>query len=357
MRFADMVGYNIVKKEMKDGSIKYRCMVRHYENKKTSFQVSKTFQRKAIAKSWGSKQVLDFEKNDFRPPIKSNIDIRQLLSDYIDHKHIKLGRTKEYVLKLLMDCEIAKLGISKLEPHHLVEHCTQRIESGAGMSTVNHDISYLRSVYKMANTLWGYNINDDLFDKALPTLHHLNLIGKSNRRTRRPTGEEIELLIIGLRKREKHLTSKIPFVDILNFSILSCMRISEVCAILWADLDIENKSVIVRNRKDPRKKSGNHMVVPLLGGAFEIIENQEKNVGRIFPFNSRSVTAGFQRVRNELKIEDLRYHDLRLEGASRLFEKGYAIDEVAQVTGHRNINTLWQVYTELFPKRLHDKDV
>ena len=68
------------------------------------------------------------------------------------------------------------------------------------------------------------------------------------------------------------------------------------------------------------------------------------------------MAAGFQRVRNALNIEDLRYHDLRREGASRLFEKGYSIDEVAQVTGHRNINTLWQVYTELFPKRLHDKD-
>ncbi|OEF18822.1 hypothetical protein A145_13805 [Vibrio splendidus 5S-101] len=69
----------------------------------------------------------------------------------------------------------------------------------------------------------------------------------------------------------------------------------------------------------------------------------------IFPYNSRSVSAGFQRVRNELGIEDLRYHDLRREGASRLFEKDYSIEEVAQVTGHRNLNILWQVYTQLPP--------
>ncbi|MEZ9491892.1 tyrosine-type recombinase/integrase [Vibrio splendidus] len=71
----------------------------------------------------------------------------------------------------------------------------------------------------------------------------------------------------------------------------------------------------------------------------------------IFPYNSRSVSAGFQRVRNELGIEDLRYHDLRREGASRLFEKGDSIEEVAQVTGHRNLNILWQ----LFPHKLHNK--
>ncbi|MEZ9860234.1 tyrosine-type recombinase/integrase [Vibrio splendidus] len=75
----------------------------------------------------------------------------------------------------------------------------------------------------------------------------------------------------------------------------------------------------------------------------------------IFPYNSRSVSAGFQRVRNELGIEGLRYHDLRREGASRLIEKGYSIEEVAQVTGHRNLNILWQVYTQLFPHYLHEK--
>jgi integrase len=75
----------------------------------------------------------------------------------------------------------------------------------------------------------------------------------------------------------------------------------------------------------------------------------------IFPYNSRSVSAAFQRVINELGIEDLRYHELQKEGASRLFEKGYSIEEVAQVTGHRNLNTLWQVHTLLFPHKLHNK--
>ncbi|MCV5779238.1 tyrosine-type recombinase/integrase, partial [Escherichia coli] len=64
---------------------------------------------------------------------------------------------------------------------------------------------------------------------------------------------------------------------------------------------------------------------------------------------------GFQRVRNALGIEDLRYHDMRREGASRLFEAGFIIEEVAQVTGHRSLNVLWQVYAELFPKSLHEK--
>lgn len=133
------------------------------------------------------------------------------------------------------------------------------------------------------------------------------------------------------------------------------MRIGEVCKLKWIDLNEQHKTIIVRDRKDPRKKEGNHMIAPLLGGSFDIVMKQDKTNELIFPYNSRSVIAGFQRVRNELGIEDLRYHDLRREGASRLFEQGYSIEEVAQVTGHRNLNILWQVYTQLFPHILHDK--
>lgn len=39
------------------------------------------------------------------------------------------------------------------------------------------------------------------------------------------------------------------------FSILSCMRIGEVCKILWTDVDYASRSVLVIDRKDPRKKS------------------------------------------------------------------------------------------------------
>lgn len=97
------------------------------------------------------------------------------------------------------------------------------------------------------------------------------------------------------------------------------------------------------------------MLVPLLGKSWDIVMKQPHIGDRIFPYNATSITAGFQRVRNSLGIKDLRYHDLRREGASRLFEMGYSIEEVAQVTGHRNLNTLWNVYTELYPEKLHDK--
>ncbi|WP_353651665.1 site-specific integrase [Pseudoalteromonas sp. NBT06-2] len=240
----------------------------------------------------------------------------------------------------------------------LIEHCNNRKSSGAGPATIYHDIAYLRSVMKKASPVWNVSANFQVFEEAVPVLIEMGLVGKSQKRTRRPTENELDELREGLKQRMEYRPNskvRIPFLDILDFSIITCMRIGEVCKLRWEDLNEDHKTILVRDRKDPRKKEGNHMIVPLLAGSFDIAKKQSRDSDLIFPFNSRSVTAGFQKVRSDLGIEDLRYHDLRREGASRLFEKGYSIEEVAQVTAHRNLNILWQVYTQLFPHKLHDK--
>ena len=45
-------------------------------------------------------------------------------------------------------------------------------------------------------------------------------------------------------------------------------------------------------------------------------------------------------------IEDLRFHDLRHEATSRLFERGLDVMEVASITGHRTLVMLAR-YTHL----------
>ncbi|AQS40185.1 site-specific recombinase XerD [Shewanella psychrophila] len=352
-----MAFYRVEPRVRADGTTRYKCTVRVKQKGKIVYSDYRTFTKNAAADAWGKQRVAELERSGLPNLSPSSTPLFELINKYLSDPHVQLGRTKKYVLEMLADSDLGRINISDIKPHHIVKHCKQRREAGAGPSTVSHDISYLRWALKMAKPSYGYESSELPVIESYPALHDQNLIGKSERRSRRPTSEEIEKLKVGLKLRmDQRASSGIPYIDLLEFSILSCMRIGEVCRIRWDDVDDEQKAVMVRDRKDPRKKSGNHMIVPLLGGSWEILQRQKKTDEKVFPYNERSVTAGFQRVRNDLGIIDLRYHDLRREGASRLFEKGYTIDEVAQVTGHRNINTLWQVYTELFPKRLHDKE-
>jgi integrase len=53
-------------------------------------------------------------------------------------------------------------------------------------------------------------------------------------------------------------------------------------------------------------------------------------------------------------IEDLRFHDLRHEATTRLFEKGLNIMEVASITGHKDLRMLRR-YTHLKAEDLAQK--
>ncbi|WP_392558251.1 tyrosine-type recombinase/integrase [Orbus mooreae] len=353
-----MAYYSIEKRVRADGIPRYRCTVLVKENSKITYRETRTFSKQQIAKTWGINQVSQIEQFGF--PQKNDLtklNLGDLLSKYQSDPNLgeKAGRTKKYVIQLLIDSDIANIKLSELKTHHIVEHCRLRAIGGTSPATISHDISYLRSVLEAAKPIYGIEIDDTVVKDARPLLIQMNLIGKSQRRTRRPINNELELLVKKLKERQSHQSAHIPFVDILNFSILSCMRIGEVCSLRWEDVDYNQRAILVRNRKDPRKKIGNHMLVPLLGMSWDILQTQSKDNDLIFPYNPRSVTAGFQRVRNELGIQDLRYHDLRREGASRLLEQGFSIEEVAQVTGHKNLQTLWNIYISLFPNSLHNK--
>lgn len=353
-----MAYYSIEKRQRADGTTRYRCTVGVKQGGKYIYRESKTFGRHQLAKTWGANRVTQIETDGVPGDNRSNdLTVGDLLKKYLNDPALggKVGRSKGYILNMLVDCDIANIKLSDLQDHHVIEHCRDRNSSGAGPATVAQDLSYLSSVLSTAKPIYGLNYTCNPAREARSTALKMGLIGKSQRRSRRPASDELDRLIIGLRERASKRQSIIPYEDILNFSILSCMRIGEVCRIRWEDIDSKQKAVMVRDRKDPRKKVGNHMMVPLLGEAWKIVQRQPKKSELIFPYNPQSVSAGFHRVRDQLGIQDLRYHDMRREAASRLFEAGFSIEEVAQVTGHRNLNILWQVYTELYPKSLHEK--
>ena len=80
----------------------------------------------------------------------------------------------------------------------------------------------------------------------------------------------------------------------------------------------------------------------------EVLNGIPRNInGRVWKIKQENViTQPFTHVCKTAKIDDLRFHDLRHEGISRLFERGMGIQEVAMVSGHRDWKSL-QRYVNL----------
>lgn len=201
----------------------------------------------------------------------------------------------------------------------------------------------------------GIPVHPETVSEARLLLVKHGLIGRGKQRERRPTSDELDRLLAHFRKRMAHHSSLIPMADIVEFAVYSAMRQGEITRILWADVDENRQTVIIRDRKSPTQKQGNDQTIPLLGPAWEILQRQPRLDPRCFPFDERSISAAFTRTCQQLGIDNLRFHDLRREGASRLIERGFTLAEVAAVTGHRSINILHQVYTKIKPETLHER--
>jgi integrase len=234
---------------------------------------------------------------------------------------------------------------ARLSASDVIEHAKAR---SCGPATMAMEIGFLRDVYTVART-WGIRPELDAIAEAGPTLRKLRLVAKPKERDRRPTPDELTRL-----RPYLSANKRMPMADIMEFAMASAMRLSEVVRIAWADFDRDGKMLLIRDRKDPVRKEGNHQRVPLLGDAFAIVDRQPRKSKRVFPHHPDSITRAWRDACDALEIEDLHWHDLRHEGTSRLFEAGYQIQEVALVTGHRDWKSLKR-YTNLRPESLHRK--
>lgn len=340
-------------------AVKYKARVRITSRGKRLFEQSKTHPTEKAAKKWAAELAVQLEKEGLptEKPKNKTILIGDLITEYLNDPitSADIGRSKFAVLSRLRAYEIALVSADLLTANDLVNHCRTRKEESTQPlpQTIYHDITYLKSVIDVAGPMFGYTANTNAHGEAIPTLVRYGLIGRSQRRERRPTKEELQIMEEGLKRRQSHRAAHIPLVDIFHLSIYTCMRLGEITSITWNDLDIDSSTLTIRNRKDPRNKLGNDCTIPLFSEAKEILIRQPKVDARIFPVKKESIGAAWQRVCREEGIENLRYHDLRAEGACQLFERGLNIVEVSKITGHKDINVLNNVYLRLGVEHLH----
>ena len=324
-----------------------------------------SFLKKADAQMWAREVELAIDKGAPLPrrgetPAKKG---ERTLADLID-LHIedmaelkrRMPRSKAFVLKLLRR-ELGDVVASRLNRERLIAYGRKRAGDGAGPATLAIDFSFLHTVITHAAAVHGVAISTEQVKLARKALARLGLIGKPQERDRRPSQDELDHITAFL---DGNPRQEIPAGRIVRFAVATAMRADEICRIRWADLDTAKRVVIIRDRKDPRHKQGNHQSVPLLDAtgydAWALVQEQGLVTGardRIFPYSAKSLGTAFRRACRALDITGLRFHDLRHEGTSRLFEAGFAIEQVALVTGHRDWKMLRR-YTNLKPESLHE---
>lgn len=50
---------------------------------------------------------------------------------------------------------------------------------------------------------------------------------------------------------------------IVMFAVAAAMRLNQICRVEWTALDVVRRRLIIRDRMDPRNKTGNDQRIPI----------------------------------------------------------------------------------------------
>jgi len=333
----------ITARPRKDGSIGYTAQIVIKRGGRTVFSQAQTFDREAAAKTWMKKKEAELARpGALDAAQRPNGTVGDAIARYVKETRKAIGRTKAQVLEAIKAYPIADIDCAALTSADIVSFARDLGRERQPQTVLNY-LSHLAAVIAVAKPAWGYPLDRHAMRDAMEVCKRMGLVKKSASRDRRPTRDELDKLMAHFVDRSRRRNA-LPMHRVIAFAAYSARRQEEILRIRWDDL--EPGRVLVRDMKNPGEKAGNDVWCDLPPEAEAIARAMPKVAPEIFPFTTDAVSAAFTRACKLLAIDNLHFHDLRHEAASRLFEMGWSIPKVATVTGHRSWQSL-QRYSHL----------
>ncbi|HEY8099406.1 MAG TPA: site-specific integrase [Burkholderiaceae bacterium] len=228
----------------------------------------------------------------------------------------------------------------------------ERRAEGRAENTIRLELQIISHLFEIARKEWG-------MEGLANPLDNIRKPGGSSSRERRLLPGEYERIHV-------HLSNHINTYALAAFvlAVETSLRQGALFSLRWEWVDFTAHLIkIPLENRGPNNK-GVPAALPLSSRARATLKSirpkdtegkmVEYPTGPILNTTQNAVVCIWKRMQTKLGINDLRWHDLRHEAASRLFEKGLHPMEVASITGHRSMQMLKR-YTHLRPESLLSK--
>ena len=286
-----------------------------------------------------------------------NRTIKEIADAWIESKrpYIKQSTVAAY-MQILTKHILPFLG----ESHALDENTVQsfvlkKIECGLSAKSVRDILIVLKMIMKFGSKNGWTNYCE--WDIKYPSVSE---------------NKELEVLTIDNHKKiMEHIQSHFSFYGLgIYISLCAGLRIGEVCALKWSDINATDGIITVRRtieriyiiddcgkkhteivigspktrnscRKVPMNKKLNDMISPFAGTVnadYYVLTNDE------YPVEPRAYRNYYNRLITELEIPKIKYHGLRHSFATRCIEAGCDYKTVSVLLGHSNISTTLNLY-------------
>ena len=312
----------------KRGAYQWQAQVR----KKGQPLQTKTFETRALAEQWARAIEVEMDKGVFISRAEAeSTTLKELLERYLEEiTPLKKGAaSKTNRARALIRLPLARRYVAGIRGVDIARYRDERLRK-VTPSTVKRDLVLLGHVFEVARKEWGIHVHNPVRDIRLPA-------DNRPRDRRLQAGEEARLLEACREARNPWL------LPIVQLALETAMRQGELIRLHWEHIDLNRRTAHL-----PDTKNGEARTVPLSTTAVRVLRTLPRSLhGPVFlGLTTEAVKRAYIRAVRRAGIENLRFHDLRHEATTRLFEKGLNIMEVASITGHKDLRMLRR-YTHL----------
>jgi len=291
-------------------------------------QQSKTFKTKKLAQEWARDIESKMDRGVFMEQTNAkHTTFDELIERYLAEVTNKKRKEKPKevdtcVIRRIQREEraLCSMTIDKLKPRHfeayrdkrlgITSHCMRKADGtlcNIAASTVVRELSLLSSIIEHRFIELGlpYNPVSGKYVKR-PAVN--------NKRDVRLSEEEKAKLIAACYRVRNNLIG--PFVEI---GFETGARRGEILSLLWKDVDLCNRTALLRDVKNTR--SPDNIInrnIGLSPRAKEVLMKLPKNNERVFPMNANTFRLSFTRIRKNLDMMHFRFHDARHDFVSRI---------------------------------------
>ena len=304
---------------------KWQCIVRVHGYP----PMTKTFNTKLDAQRYSRDLENKLWREQHNIAKKKFPKFREVLERYRDevviHKRSKDMETK--LINYLLTEGFVNFGVNLVDAKLIAQYRDRALRS-LKSSSVNRRLAIISHCFTIAKKEWGYEVVNPVLSIRRPK--------NPEPRDRRFTKEEINK-ILTCNRTSPHMKF------IIELALETGMRRSEIANVKSEHIK-GNTLKIVQAKVKPR-------TIPLTPRAGELLKYNMP-----IKMSSNAIHLSWVRICKRHSIEDARFHDLRHEALSRMFEvKSLNVPEVQLISGHLEPRTLMRVYANLRPKDLADK--
>ena len=287
----------------------------------------KSFTQKSDALAW-SKSVEVGLETGITPLTRMNksLSFKDAVEKYLQEisPSKKSHQSEFYRLKKLLASSLAKLYLTDIKTSDVKLFRDKRLlEVSTG--SVRKELYLVSSLFEIARREWG-------FETLSNPVRNLRLPKDSPPRTKRLSSEERQRLLYSLERQPNKTLERLAIL-----ALETAMRRSELCNLKWENINFDGCLLEIQN-----SKNGEARHIPLTPSAILALKNIPKENELVFGYTTNAVRQAWERFRNKYGFEYLRFHDLRHEAISQLFELGLSVPEVAAISGHRTVSQLFR---------------